>query len=228
MEGVRRRGTGQSVSEATVEFANKSRGGRLATIISVFALLFSGYSFYETVLRQSDIRLFVPPVIKYSHPSQGNFEVFNIPITLANYGARSGTILSMDLAVTNIKTGKSKRYYSAAFGLWRQAFNSTPSSFAPLSVAGKDSYSKDLLFYTRFGEEIRRIIDQEGGSYRFELRPTTASGDDGGIFSWFKGASVQPVRFQMEIGSLDYRNFNKGGTMAMHNKEFKSTVGGGP
>lgn len=224
---IRRRGSGETVSEATIEYAKKSGGARVATIVSLFALLFSGFSFYETVLRQPDLRLFVPPVINYAHPSQGNFEVFNIPITIANYGARSGTILSMDMVVTNPKTGKSKRYYSAAFGLWRQAFKGTPSSFAPISVAGKSSYSKDLLFYTRFGEELRRIIDQEGGSYLFELSPSVASGEDLGLLDWLKGTRVAPVRFQMEIGSLDYRNFNNGGTMAMHNKDFKSTTSGG-
>jgi len=222
-----RRKQGEGFSREAIEHARMLGGGRTATVISLFALVFSGFSFYETVLRQPDLRLFVPPVINYSHPSQGTFEVFNIPITIANYGARSGTILSMDLTVTNSKTGKSKRFYSAAFGLWREAWNGAPPSFAPIAVPGKSSYSKDLLFYTRFDEELGRITDQEGGSYLFELRPSVASGEDLGLLDWLQGTRVAPVRFQMEIGSLDYRNFNNGGTMAMHNKDLKSAASGG-
>ncbi len=220
-----RKAASDSVHE-NAEIAQHAAGGRTAAIVSVLAIIFSGFSFYETVLRQPHFRVFVPPVIQYSHPGRNTFEVFNIPVTVSNYGARSGTILSMDLDVTNLKTKQTKRFYSAAFGRWNDSVKGALPSFTPISVAGKDSYSGELLFYTRVGEEIQRILDQEGGSYSFLLRPNMATPDDLGFFDKIWETNVKPIQFNMEINALDYRNFSNGGTMAMYNKQFRSTVGG--
>ena len=75
----------QFINEAVEQAAGatRSHGGRLATIISAFALLFSSYSFYETVLRSADFAIYVPPRIDYTDPNSPEhpLEVFIVPLT---------------------------------------------------------------------------------------------------------------------------------------------------
>ena len=95
------------------------RGSRLATIVSAFAFAFSGVSFYETVLKRPALAMYVPPVMHYARDSGGDIEVFSLPVTIANDGARTGTVLSLELEVDNLAEGaepKTKRYYSAYLG----------------------------------------------------------------------------------------------------------------
>ena len=74
-------------------------GGRLATMISAAAFLFSGFSFYESALKQAELEVHIPPVIHYGRDGGGKVELFAIPVTITNDGARTGTILSLDLEV---------------------------------------------------------------------------------------------------------------------------------
>ncbi len=123
-----------------------SHGGRFATIISALALLFSGYSFYEAVLRAPEMAIYVPPRIAYTDPDRPDspFEVFVIPVTLANDGARTGTVLSMDLTVKNTKTGDIKQFYSAQIGPW----GAQPvKAYAPVSLPGRISSSQSVQFF---------------------------------------------------------------------------------
>jgi hypothetical protein len=58
---------------------------------SAIALLFSGYSLWDTSLKAADLRAFVPPVIQFPAPyHNSNFEVIAVPITLTNEGAPLG------------------------------------------------------------------------------------------------------------------------------------------
>ncbi len=55
---------GEQAREDAVELSHGARGGGwLATVISAFALVFSGYSFYESVLRAPEMAIYVPPRI---------------------------------------------------------------------------------------------------------------------------------------------------------------------
>jgi len=198
-----------------------SRGNALATVISAVALLFSAYSVYESVLRAPKLAIYVPPRIDYTDPDRPDspFEVFVMPITLANDGARTGTILSIDLEVTNPRTGESKTFYAARRGAWREE-SSKP--FAPVSLAGRSSFSDALQFFPRVDEGVARILDLEAGTYRFKLTLQTATSEAGGIDALLAaGAGVQPLTFEMQIGRLDYRNFTGAGTMAMWAADYK-------
>ena len=145
---------------------------RIATISSMFALAFSGYSLWETSLKQPDVRLFVPPVIQYAAPYQNsNFEVVAIPITFANEGARTGIVMSIELAVTDPRTGETKRFYSADLGRWTMERTRTGAyqPFAPLSLAGRSTRTETILFYTRGEEEKPAQIIREVGPYQMSL-----------------------------------------------------------
>ena len=201
----------QSDALETAQGARLS-GGLLATVISAAALLFSGYSFYESVLRSPELAVYVPPQIAYVDPDRPDspFEVFILPITLANDGARSGTVLSIDLEVENPRTNQSKMFYAAQMGSWG---TQPKMPFAPVSLAGKASYSKALQFFPRRGEEVARILDLEPGSYNFKLSLNTAAA--GG------NSNVRPLEFEMHAGKMDYRYFTGSNTMAMWAENYK-------
>lgn len=96
----------------------KSEGGLVVAAISGIALLFSGFSLWETSLKAANLEVFVPPVVYYAAPYGNNFEMINVPVTLVNDGAQTGTVLHLDLEVTNPRTKQTKRFYSAEFGVW--------------------------------------------------------------------------------------------------------------
>lgn len=201
--------------------AGDRSGGWLATVISALALIFSGYSFYETVWRAPDLAIYVPAQIQYSDPSRGPFEVFVIPLTIANDGARTGTILAIDLEVRNLKTNEVKRFYASDFGPWRQ----TPRTvFSPISLVGRQSKSVTVQFVPRRGEAVQRILNQEGGDYAFKLTLRTAEASLGAVLDKLPGArstSAAPLEFKMRSAALDYRFFNGPGTMEMWSPDYR-------
>lgn len=178
----------------------------LPTMMSGLALLFSGYSLYESALRGAQLSIYVAPRIDYTDPDRPEQvrEVFVMPVTIANDGARSATVLSINLDVINPRTKQSKTFYAARLGSWGE----TPlKPFAPAVLAGKAIYSQALQFEPRVGETVARILDLEAGSYVFKLTLDTAAAGLGGA-----GA---PLQFEMQTGQMDYRMFNGNGTMAM-------------
>ena len=124
-----------------------SRGNRLATVVSAFAFAFSGVSFYETVMKQPQLAVYVPPVLHYGQDGGGDTELFAIPVTVANDGARTGTVLSMELAAQNVKTKVRQQFYSAYFGDHPKIADATPRAFAPLSIQGRSTFSDTIRFY---------------------------------------------------------------------------------
>ncbi len=195
-----------------------SNAGRFATIISAFALLFSGFSFYETVLKSADFSIYVAPRIAYTDPNSPEhpLEVFILPLTLANDGARTGTVLSIDLFVTNPRTGKTKKFYAASLGSWG---TETRTPFMPVALLGKTTYSKAVQFIPRMDEKINRILDYDPGDYQFEIRLNTAATST--LLPFFT-SRIQPLRFPMQAGKTDYRRFSRTGTMPLWSQNYRS------
>ena len=82
----------------------------LTEIGAAAALLISLYNLWQTSLKSARLKVFVPAVIQYSSPyTNSNFEVFAIPVTLVNEGAKSGTVLAIELEVTDPRTQAVKR-----------------------------------------------------------------------------------------------------------------------
>lgn len=203
-------------------------GGRGAVLLSGMALLFSAYSLWDTTLKQPDLRLFVPAVISYSAPSQNsNFEVIGTPITIANEGARTGTILQFDLSVTDPKTSQTKRFYSADFGRWTMEKTRAGAyePFAPMSLAGRTSRTEQVLFYTRgLGEKPDQLI-REAGPYIFTLTVDQAE-EDGGWFGLGSSRKPLSVTFERDLIDYDARVFNNG-TLGLFSKEWRAVTGAG-
>jgi hypothetical protein len=189
-------------------------------------LAFSGYSLWETSLKKADVRVFVPPVIQFSAPYQNsNFEAIAVPVTLTNEGARTATILSMDLAVTDAKTKAAKHFYAADFGRWtmEKTRSGAYEPFAPISLAGRTSRTEQVLFYTRGEEEKPEQLIREPGVYAFTL--TLDQAEEGGVLD-LSGGKPASVSFERELRFYDARAFQNG-TLPLYAKDWRSSSNGG-
>lgn len=209
----------QSTQIAT-DVAHSAIAGNVTTaLVSLVALLLSGYSVYESSFRAAEIHAFIGPNLNYAAPSNNNFEVFGIPITITNSGGRSGTVLAMRLTVTNPRTKAVKRFFSADVGTWviEEARTSHHQGYAPVVVPGKASASEEVLFYTVDDEKVQSIVD-DIGDYQFDLTLELVAGD---ALPWQKaGPEVSTIStsFVMNLPFLDQRAFTTG-TLPMHRKE---------
>jgi hypothetical protein len=191
--------------------------GWASTVVAAIALIVSAYSLYVTSLSQPKLSLFVPPVIQYASPySNSNFEVLGIPVTIANSGARSGTVLSIDLVATNPATKLSKRFYSAEFGRWtmENARGNKFRPFAPLALQGRSSTSESVLFYSRPDESVAQVVEPNSkvqltlmiraAESAFAMRP-------------------KPLRFEVAVSDIDHRIFTTG-TLPLYNTTWETAV----
>lgn len=201
-----------------------SHGGRLATILSAIALLFSGFSFYKSVLEAADLEVFVPPVIHYGRDGGGDIELFAIPITIANEGARTGTVLSLELQVASVREpAKTKRYYGAYVGEHPRNPDAINRAFAPLSIAGRGTFSETIRFYPA-GNPLPKLVE-EAGEYRFTLRLNTALPGDPDIVDRLWRREPQPVSFDLTIPYISEQHLAfRRGSVAMHQKDWKATA----
>ena len=174
-----------------------SRGNRLATIVSAFAFAFSGVSFYETVMKQPQLAAYVPPVLHYGRDAGVGAEVYAIPVTIANDGARSGTVLSMELTVQNLKTKETKRFYSAYFGDHPKTPEAVARAFAPLSIQGRSTFSDTVRFYP-IGNPLPYLA-QDTGDFAFTLTLATVKPPKSDLVSWFWRGEPTPIQFTRNL-----------------------------
>jgi hypothetical protein len=213
---------GEEIAVETV--AHSDSGGRVAAVISAIALVLSLYSLWETSLKRADLHVFVPPVVHYAAPNQNsNFEVIAIPVTIANEGAQTGTVLTMELAVTDPRTNQTKRFYSADFGRWtmERTRSGAYQPFAPIALLGHSSRTESVLFYTRGEEEKPDQLIREPGPYRFILRLEEAADDGPGPFDWLWRRQPTRLTFERELRFYDARAFNTG-TLPMYARDWTS------
>src|SRR5882724_12887501 len=178
--------------------------GWVSAAFSAAALLFSAYSLWESRLKQSDLRVFVPSVIEYSAPYQNNnFEAIMIPVTISNEGARTGTVLSLELDVTDSKTNQTKRFYAANFGRWtmERTRSGAYQAFAPIALAGYSSRTETVQFYTRGEEEQPPQIIRETQPYRFTITLRDVADDR---------RTPATISFERELRHYDARAFTNG------------------
>ena len=84
----------------------------LAPMFSGLALIGSVVSMWETTIKQAEVKLHVSDNIYFTRDPWGSYEVLIIPVTIANRGARDGTVLTLSLDVKNLTTNQSKRFKS--------------------------------------------------------------------------------------------------------------------
>jgi len=160
-----------------------ARGNRLATLVSAFAFAFSAVSFYETVLKQPNLRVYVTDTLAYTRDPWGGYEVVAVPLTIANSGARDGAVITLELDVTNVDSGKSETFTSA-YTADAQYFGGSDDvakrikrpklPFAPLSIAGRGAFAGVILFYS--GEGSAKLVEPNS-KVELTLRVLTRAAD---------------------------------------------------
>lgn len=202
------------------------RGGRVASILSALALAFSGLSFYESVLKTAALEVYVPPVVHYARDQGGDVELFAIPLTIVNSGARTGTALTMELTVENLRADapvKTKRYYSAFIGEHAQKDDAESRSFAPLSLAGRTTFSDTVRFYPE-GNPLPALVD-DAGDYRFTLKLTTAVPANPGLLESFINRDIPPISFERTLPWFSDQQLGmRRVAIPMHDKDWKPTT----
>jgi hypothetical protein len=191
------RGEAARDSAAVAGITAMGHGGWHATILSAFALLLSAYSLYESSFKTAEIEIYVPPVIQYGRDSGGDTEVFVVPVTVTNAGARTGTILSMELTAENLKTQQTKRFYGAFLGEHQIDASAPNRSFAPLSIAGRGTFTDTVRFYP-IGNPFPKLVD-DAGDYRFTLTLVTAAPARPDVVERFFTGKPEPVVFERTL-----------------------------
>lgn len=163
-----------SISSATV----------ITALASFIALIFSGISLYQTVLKRAEVRVFVPETVSYTRDPNGSFEVLAVPVTVINSGARDGVVVSMQLKIKNQETGYERilnASYVAEEGYfstkedYRAGISRPKRPFAPLTIPGRSGHSATVLFYPREYNEKRVVA--AAGTFAFELSWQTLAVD---------------------------------------------------
>jgi hypothetical protein len=169
----------------------RARAG-VAVVTSVVALGFSVYSFYETVVKQPELRVYQPPLI-YMY-RQAFRDVFAIPITVSNDGARRGTVMSFDLEVTHRETGKTMKFQNLEFG---EKLDAGSRLFTPISVAGRRSATEVVLFHAIATGSFVETTGPVKLPLRFTLRMNVDTSGD-----WIAPRQPQPVVFDMTASNV--------------------------
>src|SRR5258708_21600061 len=143
---------------------------RAALFISLVSLALSGVSLYETVLRQPRLTIFTGCNWQYGRGPGSYDEYFVIPATVANDGARGGTVLAIELTVD--KGGRSKAY--AGNFTVTSLDDKTRQLFAPLAIAGHASATASIVFTQR--TPTGPPLFGEPGGYDAALKLRTAVG----------------------------------------------------
>lgn len=207
-----------------------SQGGKLATVISLSAFLFSGLSFYESVLKQADLDVFVPPVIHYARDGGGDIDVLAIPITIANDGASTGTVLSMELSVERLEEKadpKKKTFYSAYVGEHPRDSQAIRKSFAPISIPGRGTYTETIRFYPQ-GNPLPKLVTDRG-DYKLTLSLSVAKPAQSGLLSSvFRVSDPAPITFVRTLPYITEQGLgHRRDTIAMYAKDWKPTTSAG-
>lgn len=213
------RARGSDPAGTTAQGLATLEGGKFAAVLSAIALAFSAYSLWETSLKQADVHVFVPPVVQYSAPYQNsNFEVVAVPVTLANEGARTATVLSMELVATDPRTKQTKRFYAADLGRWtmERTRSGAYEPFAPLSLSGRSSRTEQVLFYTRGEDQKPDQLIREPGAYDFSL-----------VLDIAEAQAKPTVSFQRALMHYDARAFNEG-TLPLYSADWRAASNAKP
>ncbi len=201
-----------------------SHGGLLATVLSAAALIFSGFSYYDSSMKTAALEVFVPPMIHYAR--DGEADVFNVPITISNEGARTGTVLTMELDVLNLNPKAEKRsakFHSAFLGDYPRDDSVVGRSFAPLSIPGHGTFSETVRFYP-MDIGLPYVVDDKG-DYRFTLRLVTAKPQDPDFIEAHLLREPQPLSFELTLPGLAEQYLSQQhGTQAMFNKTWQPAV----
>lgn len=143
-----------------------------AVVVSVISFAVSIVSFYTGSLKAPDLRFFTAPYIRHVVDEGSGNEAFFIPLTLANRGARQGTLVSVDLTVTYLPDGSQRRYYGQYFAV-DNAQDLVGGYFTPIALNGYSSNSRTVCFYP-LGAQTGNFF-AAAGEYEFRINGASAN-----------------------------------------------------
>src|SRR5262245_25422194 len=160
MRILRRRPTGTDANEVAVT-APMHSGSGATVFISAAALVFSAYSLWDTSLKRADVSVFIPDEITYERDATApqnlrpvsGFEVFAVPVTIANGGARDAVVAALKLDAKNIQSGLTARFRAAYiaepsyFNLDSAAAARQKTPFSALVIAGRSAWRGTIVFH---------------------------------------------------------------------------------
>ncbi len=199
----------------------------IAAIVSLLALLFSAFSLWETSLKQPDLQFYVSPVVHYTREGD-EAEIFAVPITIANGGARDGAVLSLDLRVKAGEQGSEKDFYSAytvdgSFFVPPGRFDPNTrrfervdrpkAPFAPISVAGRGTYTGTILFYNKGPLWPKLVTDK--GTFTLTLEPAIRFDESLGIIDRLFRPTREPASVRVRLPYFDERDAERGTAFRM-------------
>lgn len=199
----------------------------IAAVVSLVALLFSAFSLWETSLKQPDLQVYVSPVVHYTRDGE-EAEVFALPVTIANQGARDGAVLSLDLRVKVGEAGSERDFYSAytvdgSFFVPPGRFDPATRSFervdrpktpfAPISIPGRGTYTGTILFYNK-GKAWPKLVTEKG-NFELTLEPVVHYDESLGIVDRVFRRHPAPVTLRVTLPWFSDQEVKRGGTFRM-------------
>jgi len=225
--------------EIARETSSQAGSNWVTGLASAVALLFSGISLYHSVLKQPEIKIYVPSIIHYTSDPAVDGEVFVVPVTVANHGARDGTVLRMTLTATALSDGTTKTFETtyavgedyfvkpAGYDTNARRFERVDrprTPFAPISVAGRSHFTGTLLFYRTSPKEFPRVVEQEG-RYRVTIKTDTIVDETLGPIDKALHKPVAEVSFEFDLKRrVQDRDLKRGATRAIYRRASAPTV----
>jgi hypothetical protein len=202
---------GEVAHDQTESKKRKGRTEWTSVILSLSALLISAVSLYQTVLKQANLKLFVPETISYTRDAEGNYEVFILPLTITNSGAQDGVVSSLKLVGTNNQTGK-KLIFKASYFVKAEYFM-TPNSngqtgivqrpkepYSPIPVAGYSAFGGNILFYPE--KPSKKSFMPGEGEYDFVLTLKSSADEQNSFPGSFWKKESKPIKFTAVSGKV--------------------------
>ncbi|MEL6225385.1 MAG: hypothetical protein AAFR01_00010 [Pseudomonadota bacterium] len=222
--------TGEIAQEVTGRTSEGGASSWIAGLASAVALIFSGISLYHSVLKQPELQAYVPDIVHYTRDATVDGEVFIVPITVANHGARDGTVLRVTLTAKARDTGAEKTFTAAysvgedyfvkpgRFDSQRRTFERVDrprTPFAPISIAGRSHFTGTLLFYRSSPKEYPRVVADAGG-YDLTVRLDTTLDESLGPIDQLLQTPVNDVALAVGLPRrIDENRLKRGATQAL-------------
>lgn len=176
----------------------------LSSAGSIIALVVSGVSLWESVLKQPSLKVYVGESMFYTRDPWGSYEVFVVPITIVNSGAQDGAVTALKLELANAESGVKDNFESAytADASWFAGTDNVTNRtkrpkapFSALAIAGRSAWSGTVLFYS--AEFKSQRVAEPHSQVKGQLHVTAARTD--GWLDRVMGSTPSPIEVAMSV-----------------------------
>lgn len=182
--------------------------GLVPIAASLAAVVFSGVSLYETVLKPARPKPYIAEAMLLGHRGGPDYaEAVVVPVTIANYGSRSAVVTRIRLAVTRHGVPGTRIMGSAYSG-------DTPRAdrlFTAVPVAGHQSAAGGVVFTP--ADDGGTIFAP--GAYEVCLTIQGEADDNSGIFALLPALPAASFQFAATVPDFDGGQLDAGTVVAM-------------